>query len=67
MRHVHGVGVVTVVIGMTRPWLPDTPTQAQFLGEVEKVVLLKHVAVNRTGSRNEGFKSRQLREVVLDV
>ena len=48
--------VVTVVIDvMTGAWLPDTP------------VLLKHVAVNRTGIRNREFKARQVLEVVLDV
>ncbi len=62
------LGVVTVVIGMvTGVWLPDTPMQARFLGEGEKVVLLRHVAVNRTGIRNRGFKARQVLEVVLDA
>ena len=62
------LGVVTVVIGMaTGVWLPDTPMQARFLGESEKVMLLKHVAVNRTGIRNKVFKARQVLEVVLDV
>lgn len=62
------LGVVTVMIGMVvGVWLPDTPMQARFLGEREKVVLLRHVAVNQTGVRNRGFKARQLLEVVLDV
>lgn len=62
------LGVVTVVIGMVvGVWLPDAPMQARFLGEWKKVVLLRHVAVNQTGVRNRGFKSRQLLEVVLDV
>ena len=62
------LGVVTVVIGMaTGVLLPDTPMQARFLSEGEKVVLLKHVAVNRTGIRNRGFKARQVFELVLDA
>ena len=62
------LGCVTVVIGAaTWWWLPDTPMQARFLGEGEKVALLKHVAVNRTGIRKLGFKARQVLEVVLDV
>ena len=62
------LGVVTVVIGgITGVWLPDTPMQARFLGEGEKVVLLKHVAINRTGIHNRGFKARQVLEVILDV
>ena len=62
------LGCVTVVIGAaTGWWLPDTPMQARFLGEGEKVALLRYVAVNRTGIRNPGFKARQVVEVVLDV
>ena len=62
------LGVVTVVIGMaTGVWLPDTPMQARFLSEGEKVVLLKHVAVNRTGIRNRVFKARQILEILLDA
>lgn len=41
--------------------------QARFLGEGEKVVLLRHVAVNQTGVRNRGFEARQALEVVFDV
>ena len=36
------------------------------LGEGEKVVLLRHVAVNRIRIKNTGFKARQVLEVVLD-
>ena len=62
------LGCVTVLIGAaTGWWLPDTPMQARFLGEGEKVALLKYVAVNRTGIRNPGFKVRQVLEVLLDV
>ena len=38
-----------------------------FLGEKEKVMLLRHVAVDRTGVRHRGFKARQVLEVVLDA
>ena len=62
------LGVVTVFIGaVTGVWLPDTPMQARFLEEREKVELLRHVAINRTGIRNRGFKARQVFEVMLDV
>ena len=62
------LGCVTVAIGVaTGWWLPDTPMQARFLGEGEKVTLLKYVAVNRTGIRNPRFKARQVLDVVLDV
>ena len=62
------LGIVTVIVGVvTGLWLPDTPVQARFLGEREKAVLLKHVAVNQTGIRNRGFKAKQVLEVGLDV
>ena len=56
-----GIGIATGV------WLPDTPMQARFLREGEKVVLLRHVAVNQTGIRNRGFKAKQVLEIVVDV
>ena len=62
------LGLVTVTVGfVTFFLLPDTPMKAQFLTEAEKVVLLKHVAVNQTGISNKKFKPRQLLEVLLDV
>ena len=62
------LGLVTVVIGfVTFFLLPDTPMKAHFLTEAEKVILLKHVAVNQTGISNKKFKPRQILEVLLDV
>ena len=55
--------VVTVVIAMVvGVWLDA----GAVLGEGKKVVLLRHVAVNRIGIKNTGFKARQVLEVVLD-
>ncbi len=61
------VGCVTIVIGLiTLLLLPDTPMTARFLSEPEKVILLKHVAVNQTGIQNKKFKPRQIVEVLID-
>lgn len=62
------LGLVTVVIGfLTLLLLPDTPMKARFLSEPEKVMLLRHVAVNQTGIHNKQFKPRQLLEILLDL
>ena len=62
------LGCITVLIGFaTILLLPDTPMKARFLSESEKVVLLKHVAVNQTGIQNKKFKPRQILEVVMDL
>lgn len=61
------LGLVTVIIGfVTFFFLPDTPMQARFLSEAEKVMLLKHVAVNQTGIRNKHYKWSQALEVLRD-
>ncbi|KAL9584745.1 MAG: hypothetical protein Q9212_001935 [Teloschistes hypoglaucus] len=61
------LGLVTVVIGVvTFFFLPDTPMQARFLSEAEKVMILKHVAVNQTGIRNKNYKWSQALEVLRD-
>ena len=62
------LGLVTVVIGfVTFFLLPDTPMKASFLSESEKVMLLKHVAVNQTGIRNKHYKMSQALEILLDI
>ncbi|KAL8685579.1 MAG: hypothetical protein Q9218_007672 [Villophora microphyllina] len=61
------LGLVTVIIGfVTMFLLPDTPMKARFLSEPEKVMLLKHVAVNQTGIRNKHYKWSQALEVLRD-
>lgn len=47
--------------------VPDSPMQAKWLNTAEKVVLLKHVSVNRTGVRSKGFVWRQVGEALGDV
>ena len=62
------LGCITVLIGFaTILLLPDTPMKARFLSEPEKVILLKHVAVNPTGIQNKKFKPRQILEVLMDL
>ncbi|KAL8706571.1 MAG: hypothetical protein Q9201_000384 [Fulgogasparrea decipioides] len=62
------LGLVTVIIGLvTLFFLPDTPMKARFLSETEKVVLLKHVAINQTGIRNKHYKWSQALEVLRDI
>jgi sugar phosphate permease len=62
------LGVVTVIIGFTTILvLPDTPMQARFLSEPEKVALLKHVAINQTGIENKHIKIKHILEILTDV
>ena len=62
------LGLVTVVIGfITFFFLPDTPMKARWLSEAEKVVLLKHVAINQTGIDQKRVNPNQILEVLLDV
>jgi hypothetical protein len=57
-----------VVVGFsTLIYLPDTPMQAKWLSDDEKVALLQHARVNQTGIRNSKFNFRQILEAVLDV
>ena len=62
------LGIVTVIVGIAI-WLvlPDNPMKAKWLSEAEKGVLLRHVAINRTGIENRRFKLSQVFEVFVDV
>lgn len=62
------LGLVTIVIGViTILILPDSPMQARFLSEAEKVALLKHVSVNQTGISQKKYKPKQAIEILLDM
>lgn len=62
------LGLVTIVIGVVTFFiLPDTPMQARFLSEREKLMLLKHVSINQTGIRNKNYKLSQALEVLGDA
>lgn len=61
------LGCLTVVIGLgTLLLVPDTPMQARWLTDAEKVTLLKHVSVNRTGIRSTAFQPRQILGAFMD-
>ncbi|KAK5651711.1 hypothetical protein OQA88_11780 [Cercophora sp. LCS_1] len=61
------LGLVTVVIGIVTFFsLPDTPMQARWLTDREKVALLKHVSVNQTGIENRKFRGSEIKEALLD-
>lgn len=61
------LGCLTVVIGLgTLLLIPDTPMHALWLTDAEKVALLKHVSVNRTGIQSTAFQSRQILEAFMD-
>ena len=61
------LGCVTVVIGLcTFFFLPDTPMQARWLTDEEKVVHLKRVSVNQTGIRDREFRIGEIREALVD-
>jgi MFS family permease len=61
------LGCVTVVIGLcTLFFLPDTPMKARWLSDTEKVALLNHVSVNRTGMYDTKFRIKEIIEALLD-
>jgi len=62
------LGLLTVVIGIAvAVFVPDTPMQARFLSEEERINLLEHVKVNQTGIDGQNFHPGQVMEAVLDV
>lgn len=61
------LGLVTVLVGAAVIlFLPDTPMNAPWLSDEEKVALLKHVSVNRTGIENRKFRGKEIREALMD-
>ncbi|KAM3526352.1 hypothetical protein NHJ13051_003507 [Beauveria bassiana] len=61
------LGCITVAIGLSVIFfLPDTPMQATWLSNVEKVALLKHVSVNQTGISSKKFRIKEIFEALLD-
>lgn len=62
------LGIVTVLVGgLVFVFIPDTPMKASFMSEVEKVALLRHVSVNKTGIWNGKFEVGQIFEAICDV
>ncbi|KAF2653340.1 putative MFS transporter [Lophiostoma macrostomum CBS 122681] len=60
-------GLLTVGVGAIAAWyLPDTPMQARFLTDMEKISLLNHIAVNKIGVRNQKLCPVEIREALAD-
>lgn len=61
------LGILTVIVGIgTFFIIPDTPLDAKFLSAAEKLALLNHVSINRTGIQNKNYKLSQLVEMLVD-
>lgn len=61
------LGCITVVIGLcTFVFLPDTPMQARWMTDDEKVMHLKHVSINQTGIRDQKFRLSEISEALVD-
>lgn len=61
------LGLVTVSLAVfVFVYVPDTPMQARFLNEDDKVALLEHVKINQTGIENKHFHPSQLVEGLQD-
>ncbi|OIW32846.1 putative allantoate protein [Coniochaeta ligniaria NRRL 30616] len=61
------LGLVTVIVGSSVIlFLPDTPMKAKWMSDNEKVALLKHVSVNKTGVENRKFRAKEILEALMD-
>jgi MFS family permease len=61
------LGLVTVVFGiLTWFFLPDTPMEAPWLSDGEKVALLKHISVNQTGVEDRKVIVAEIWEALRD-
>lgn len=61
------LGLVTIIVGsLVIIFLPDTPMKAKWLSDHEKVALLKHVSVNKTGIENRRFRAQEILEALVD-
>ncbi|KAK1754439.1 allantoate permease [Echria macrotheca] len=61
------MGVVTIGIGiLTFFVLPDTPMEAGWLKDGEKVALLRHISVNQTGVGQRKFRVVEIWEALRD-
>lgn len=56
-----GIGIVVIA------HIPDTPTQAWFLTEEEKMLVVERIRVNQQGFGNRNFKIHQFKEAFMDV
>lgn len=60
------VGLCTVLFGLlTWIYLPDNVTNAWFLTQEEKILVVKHIRDNQTGLENKHFKWGHIKELFL--
>lgn len=60
-------GVLTIALGLFIPWhIPNKPTDAWFLNEREKKILVQRIRGNQQGFGNKHFKKEQFWEAILD-
>ncbi|KAI5958996.1 uncharacterized protein KGF55_005650 [Candida pseudojiufengensis] len=60
-------GVLTIFLGFIILFhVPDTPTQAWFLNEEEKVLVVERIRSNQQGFGNKRFKKKQFIEALTD-
>ncbi|CCH44348.1 putative membrane protein [Wickerhamomyces ciferrii] len=60
------IGLFTFVFGIfTWFYLPDNPTNAWFLTEEEKMIVVEHVRSNQTGIENKTYKKNQIKELLF--
>ncbi|KAI9696882.1 MAG: hypothetical protein M1820_007957 [Bogoriella megaspora] len=61
------LGLVTLIFALSiLLFLPDTPMQAWFLSNEEKVALLEHIKTNQTGVEGRRFIPKQIGEAMCD-
>ncbi|CAH0017923.1 unnamed protein product [Clonostachys rhizophaga] len=61
------LGYFTIIIGLSTALLiPDTPRQATWLSDADKVALLKHVSINQTGIQSRKFRLKEILEALCD-
>lgn len=60
-------GLFTILVGLSLWWvLPDSPTNARFLNERERIVAVQRLQDNQTGLKNREHKRYQVLEAVKD-
>ncbi|KAI6758300.1 hypothetical protein HG530_010540 [Fusarium avenaceum] len=60
-------GLITLVWAIVLAiFLPDTPENARFLTEQQRIDAVDRIRVNQTGMKNNNFKWEQVREVIKD-
>ncbi|ABN64395.1 allantoate permease [Scheffersomyces stipitis CBS 6054] len=61
-------GALTVVIGFIFMFhVPDTPANAWFLNEEEKMLVVERIRANQQGFGNKHFKMHQFKEAMFDI